>query len=384
MSAAATAASPTLRLTSRTKARRAQRLAVIPDLAILSMPDGLGVQIRGLGERIVVRGRDVEPALAFLLARLDGHATKEELLRNAPRRVYAQTLRACLSLLEAAGVVVPFKSVAHAIDAGVTNRATLYGSRRAAPANDNAAHCTPQRRIASARVTLIATGLFGRATEELLRELGCARVRTLGWDDGSTDDDAPDPDHVRLPTTSIPDAMDTLRAWIADSSLVVSATRHAPDALLAAINGACLEARVPFLRANESTALDVGPTVLPFASACFACVCARAASSDALAIEERLYQEHLARERPAGQTKPRGEYAPIARLGASLVTCEVARILSGGSPPMLENTVASVSLREGTLSHETIVRVPRCAACGDAKRREVRPAPSVPAEVRHA
>ena len=321
-----------------------RRLRAAGDLAVFTMPDGLGVQLRGVGAPVVLRGHEVEAALDFLLPRLNGRTTLLRVFEAAPASLSVTTLLQYTALLEEAGLA---REVKHS---------ECDTSR---PEHDD----SPMAEFATARVTLIATGHFGRATAALLNQAGCGHLRILAWDDAAPIASAHGDTQVHLPTTSIERALDVLRPWLAESDLVVTATRNAPDALFAALNRACLEHRVPWLRANEAGTLDVGPTVQPFASACFGCLSLRAASANALAIEERLYQDALAGERPAGQTKPHKENAVIATLAASLVVLEATRVLTG-EKPTLANTVLSLARTDGAIERAAILPVPACPACG--------------------
>jgi bacteriocin biosynthesis cyclodehydratase domain-containing protein len=192
----------------------------------------------------------------------------------------------------------------------------------------------------------------------------------IAWDDaglfsGAVNGGAVRPDAlVALPTTSVGMAERVLRSWVDEADLIVTATRNAPAALFEALNRTCLEAGVPWLRANEAAGvLDLGPLVLPYDSACFTCMALREASTDLHAIEEGLYQEALASERPAGATPPVGEAFAAATLGASFIAMEVLRFLSGSCPPTVLNAVRSMTLLEGTLAHERLLRVPGCPDC---------------------
>jgi bacteriocin biosynthesis cyclodehydratase domain-containing protein len=145
---------------------------------------------------------------------------------------------------------------------------------------------------------------------------------------------------------------------------LVSATRNAPAALFLAMNRIALSAGTPWLRANESaTDLEIGPYVWPHQSACFTCLVMRRASTHEHAVEEELHERHLARERPAGETAPRGELLVAACAGAALVALEVERILTAVAPPASLNAVVRFELLAGTLETHPLLRVPRCPDC---------------------
>jgi bacteriocin biosynthesis cyclodehydratase domain-containing protein len=341
-----------------------RRLRLVDDLALFPMPDGLGVQIRGAGAPIVLRGKRVDEALSFLVPRLDGRRTLRSILREGRETLPERTLLGCLRILEEAGLLAPGTRDPRALGRDAANDSQRrFFERQIGRANALGSGGEAQRRISCASVTLLASGAFGRETHALLVRSGIQRVRVIRWDDAPGNPPWAE-DESRLETTSIPRALEILGSSMGGARLVVTATRNAPDALHAAINRMCLERRVPWIRGNDAAGtLDLGPTVLPFESACFRCLSLRAISANDLAIEERLYQDHLATERPAGETAPRGELCALAALGASLLTLEGIRILSGASPPRLVDAVWSIGPRDSAIEEHRFLRAPRCPHC---------------------
>jgi hypothetical protein len=89
----------------------------------------------------------------------------------------------------------------------------------------------------------------------------------------------------------------------------------------------------------------------------------RMVSMQDFAIEEQLYQDHLAQERQAGSAKPIGEALFAASLGASWVVGEAVRIITGIAPVTLMNSVMTLSPLNGGAQINKILRVPRCPDC---------------------
>jgi bacteriocin biosynthesis cyclodehydratase domain-containing protein len=228
-----------------------------------------------------------------------------------------------------------------------------------------------QRRLETSRLVLIVTGLFGAATYDLLVRCGNCPAAVLAWDDDEWSaaewTRAPlSPQHlIRLSSTSVDEVGQSLWPLAENTDLVVVAARHAPADLYRMINRICLDRGCPWLRANEDGwQIEIGPYVRPHNSACFRCMELRQASAQNFAIEEHLYQEHLARLRPAGETLPAGEILPITTLAASLVALEVIRIVTGLAAPTLLNAVLTVDPLSGNFQSNRILRVPRCPECG--------------------
>jgi bacteriocin biosynthesis cyclodehydratase domain-containing protein len=227
-----------------------------------------------------------------------------------------------------------------------------------------------QRRLATSRLVLVGTGLFGAITYDILTRSGCADIRVLDWDDDglfleTLAGGATQPRQaIHLSTISIDEATSWLRYWAEDADLVVTATRNAPWALFRAINRICLDQECPWLCANiAATQIEVGPYVRPYGSACFACMELRLASAQDFSIEERLYQEHLTEPRPAGQTPPVGESLFASTLAASLLVGEVVRVVTGIAASTLLNGVLTISPLNGSFQVNRILRVPRCPEC---------------------
>jgi bacteriocin biosynthesis cyclodehydratase domain-containing protein len=344
-----------------------------PDVSTFQMPDGLGVQVRGVETPVIVRGRQADAAMAFLLQALDGTQTVDHLLEKCPPNVSRATLLQTLLLLH-------FKGLLTSSDAGVQEprvaadegmrRQLLFWGRKLGVTLGAASPDEIQRRLETSRLLLVGTGLFGATTYDVLARSGCGWIDVIAWDDSRVilealaAGPAPPRQAVHLPSTSVDDALAAVRGLSRDVDLIVTATRNAPADLFHAINRLSLAQGCSWLRANDDgVQFDIGPYVRPYGSACFRCMDLRQASTQPFAIEEHLYEQHLARHRPAGDTQPLGEAVPVAVLGASLVAGEVVRILTNVAAPTLVNAVLTVNPLSGSFETNAILRVPRCPDC---------------------
>lgn len=344
---------------------------LVPDLQIFEMPDGLGIQFRGGETPVILRGQRAGDALAFLLTRLDGTRTLEALLAECPPDLPKPTLLRTLSLLHGKGLLIGTEP-ASLLPAGddVLHRQMLFWGRHLDLSRNASSAGEVQRRLATARLVLVGTGMFGAATYDLLTRSGCTDIRALGWNDDGlfretmTRCPAPPREMVHLPTTSVDAAAAHLRDWMEDTDLLVTATCEAPAALFRAINRIALIRRVSWLHGNTSgSRADIGPYIWPHDSACYHCMELRQASMRDLAIEEHLYQEHLAQERDVTERAPRGEAVWSATLAASLLAGEVIRVVSGIAAPTLMNAVIELAPVSGMLRMNHFLRVPRCPEC---------------------
>jgi bacteriocin biosynthesis cyclodehydratase domain-containing protein len=353
-----------------------ERPRVIEDVRVFRLPDGLGVQFRFGEAPITLRGREADRVLDFLLPRLDGTRTVDDLLTEATGGLAPVTILKTLVLLHRKGVLtraagadgVPPNTRVPADEA--LRRQLLFWGRHLdlTRAADSAGEV--QRRLSGCRVAIVATGVFGALTCDLLARSGVGALRVLAWDDDGLLAEslavAPvRPLEVRsLDVVSPEAAAAPLREWLDDTDLLVTATRNAPAELFRRINRICLQHGRGWLRGNaDATRIDVGPYVDPFRSACFACLELRERSMQPAAVDEQLYQDDLARPRAADETLPLGEALFGASIAAGLLVGEVVRIATGFAMPTLVNAVATVLPVSGTVDWHTLLRVPRCPEC---------------------
>jgi ribosomal protein S12 methylthiotransferase accessory factor len=175
-----------------------------------------------------------------------------------------------------------------------------------------------------------------------------------------------------LPTADTDELLSQLRTVADGADLILTITTDAPRTLLDAVNDISLATRTAWLSANaDGSAIDIGPLVVPYETACFQCVTLRQQSSRTLGIENELYQVELADYSTNRTTPHLGEALWPATLAASLIVGEASRYLSGIAAPTLVDAVLRVLPVTGLLERNEVLRVPRCPACF---RGEIQPA----------
>jgi molybdopterin-synthase adenylyltransferase len=365
------------------------RPRLVADLRVFEMPDGLGILVHSGDVPVVLRGQLVDRVFAFLRDNLDGSRELEALQRALPADLPVEAVARSLRVLHTKGLLVdgaagpdPSLTPAGQRDAVVNRQLLLWGRHvgdtRAARSGEDI-----QRRLESAGVIVVGAGLFGAATVDLLQRSGCGRLRVLTWDDEITDDggstpwsvvaESVDPRVVRpvevvsASTAHLERAISLLREWAADTDLIVTATRNAPDRLFEQLNRMCLHTQTPWLRGNvEGSTIELGPYVHPSMSACFCCVQARRRSADPLAIEHELDHMERANDVSGQGVPPYGEAIFAATLGASQLIGECVRVLTGIAMPALLNRVITLLPLTGEQRDSSILRVPRCPECSRA------------------
>jgi bacteriocin biosynthesis cyclodehydratase domain-containing protein len=351
-----------------------ERPVFVPDLDVFEMPDGLGFQFRGTEAPIILRGKAVTAVVEYLRATLDGNVTREQLIAKPPDGVGPSAFVRALLLLHTKGLLASADeerlSRLPAIQDTTLDRQLLFWGRHLGITRAASSGTEVQRRLAKARVVLFGGGLFGAITGDLLARTGFGNIQVLAWNDDGPMQHAnkvgfPSVREFRhLPTTAFDPALLTLREWLAAADLLITATCDAPTALFISINDIAINARTAWLRGNsDGAALDIGPLVQPYETACFACLSLREQSAREFAFEHEHYEERLETAREASERILVGEAVWPATLGASLLVGEAFRFITGLAASTLTNAVLRVLPVTGKFESNRFIRTPRCPAC---------------------
>jgi bacteriocin biosynthesis cyclodehydratase domain-containing protein len=283
--------------------------------------DGRRVLVEHGGTVVTFEGRAAGALLPRLLPLLDGTRTVED-IEDVLGRAAAPAIAKALALLAA-------------------NRLLVDGEHR--PFDDDAVTAAASFAAAVTRQTTQAAALAA---------IGQARVRVLG--SGANAEEI----GVQLRRMGIGSvAASPLDVAPGDEPFLVAAPDRDELATLSGLNAIGVERRVPWLQVLpfDGRLLVVGPLFVPGASACRQCyVLRRAACSgydDDFDIVERV---------PPRAAAP----TPLVSLSAALASLLVLRWLTTRDPALpgrLYAVEVGVVLR---LSHDHVLRVPRCPACG--------------------
>lgn len=124
------------------------------------------------------------------------------------------------------------------------------------------------------------------------------------------------------------------------------------------INTACLETQTRWMHASISGTKGImGPTVIPYQSACYVCYDKRLASN-ALELES-----YLAYQKQTESSKNEGFLNPLGSTLAEQVILEVVRIISGFAPPKTIGRLYEFEATTPLVEGHDVLRLPRCPAC---------------------
>jgi len=344
---------------------------LVPDLYCFDMPDGLGIQLRGGEKTFVVRGSLAEVAIPWILRTVDGKSTVAELLTRCPVGLTAEDAARALFLAFRRGIIQAPEPGIPEPDSTL-KRQMLFWGRNLGGTRINASSQEVQDKLGAGKILLLGDGLFGAMTCDLLTRSGCTDIVLLDWSNEEqlkemfSHPDLPFKLTIETVGKSIDKAIQRLRVWTPEIDLIVTATRNAPQQLFEEINRVCLDNQCKWLRANDTaSSIEIGPYIEPFSSPCFACLIARQSCASEQAIEEELYQEHLAEASVTGALA--GESLAGAATAAGFVSSEVVRILTGIYQPQFDGSVLTVS-NAGALSLNRFRRVPLCPDCYKGER----------------
>lgn len=347
------------------------------------------VLLRSLTKEIALEGRGVAELLPELLTMLDGSLATEEILRAvlAERQEEAEGLLELLldsRLLEDAD---SFK------DSGLSLEEMLYYQRQISFfSHFTAPGFVCQKKLKQSRLILVGLGRVGAQVARTMALSGAGSLTLVDTNEVAREDTSPwgpysqhhlgkrraqvwaehcaelNPHiEVQASPSSLPELEETLKMAERPDLLLFSPDTQVPKDYIA-INKACLAHGITWtsIRAKGKF-IYLGPTIIPFETACYGCLSLRLASNS-LSYEEELTEEACMNAHPVEANYL--NYLPATdSIIASLLSDEALRIITGYSPPSMLNKVLTFDVtRLETRSHP-ILKVPRCPDCTRLKTR---------------
>lgn len=127
------------------------------------------------------------------------------------------------------------------------------------------------------------------------------------------------------------------------------------------INELCLKNHIRWIHVNiEGTSGILGPSIIPFQTACYKCYERRIASNVQDLESYEIFQQKLIEgEGPSGE----GHCPPLESILSNHVALELARILTSYAPPQTIGQFYEISGTSLSAKAHPVLRVPRCPAC---------------------
>lgn len=198
-----------------------------------------------------------------------------------------------------------------------------------------------QRGLAKSRIGVVGSCGLRQAMVTAFRSIGINRI--IEMDEPST---------LRAET-------DRGRAAI---DLVVACEVAPGFDLFNAVNDVCLATKSKWLRvAVSGTSAQLGPTVVPYETACYTCLELRRQA------HEPELDGYLAYRAQANIDDARDEgTAPLVSVVSGQVALEITRMLTGNAPPATFGRYYEFSAGSPAATPHEVLRVPRCPSCSTA------------------
>ena len=355
-----------------------EKFALIEDLDVFEMPDGLGLQLRGGATNLVIRGQLANTLTPWLLGEIKQQTTLENLINSRPANSNAGQIEELLLLLLRKGCLVDLTANDCSKNSTPQNenaegrleaRQRLFWGRKLGFTRNNASAQEIERKLSEARVVLVADGLLGCCAFDILHRSGINKIdvvdRFNNCDLMQLVEDASNSGIQACYCNA--ETLDTLaqvlESKVETSDLLITVTRNAPPSFFNLINTIALETPIEWLRANETAVeLEIGPLVIAHDTACYCCYELRARSASEHPIEETLYLQHL-ETLPNADPKPMlGESLAFATAGGANIAMEAIRALTKISLPVTLGAVVFNSF-DGHTEQMKVKKVARCPAC---------------------
>ncbi len=344
-----------------------ERPKLVEDMLVFGMPDGLGMQFRGLSSPVVLRGALVETLLARLLPLLDGEHDVSQLIEKCGKDVEPGDVATLLMSLFMRGAICEPDAASRPRNL-VDRKNLLFFGRSLGATRNNGSASQVAAKLARAHIVVIASGLIGASTIDLLNRSGFEKISAAAL---STQADAQETfagleceSSLEFIESNESAVRNFLHDRLQSADLVVAVLRNEPRVMFAMINEICVEAGVQWIRACDSLSrIELGPYVNPHDSACFECMLVREISASDHAVEEELYQKYL--EEHQADRGPVGESLALATQASAYLAQEAVRIVTAIERPQLDGRVLNF-YSDGNIDQNSFTRVPRCEVCARA------------------
>ncbi|MZH02147.1 MAG: TOMM precursor leader peptide-binding protein [Nitrospinae bacterium] len=272
---------------------------------------------------------------AFLQIRdlLNGCHEVEEIASSGGEAYFPTTITFLLKMLRAHGVLHEFHSSFSSTENSLEKRQVLFLSHLLQdPGQVNNA-------FLNSKLGLIGEGPLAEEIELSLTSIGMKKISRFNLDNWKND----------LETEKLE---------------FIIACRESPSySFFEEINTKCLEAGTRWMHiALEGAMAYIGPTIVPYQTACYKCLSARIETL-VPDLESHLAFKKEHNERPQDE----GYFSPLGKIISSHVTMELTRIFMGYSSPKTFGRYYKLDADDMVPSEHNVLRFPRCSACYNKK-----------------
>jgi hypothetical protein len=161
-----------------------QRPKLSEDLIVYAMPDGLGIQIRGVVEPVIIRDNQAAEAIQYIHKTCRAAKTVSEVLNEAPASISETAILRSFLTLHARGLIVDAaadRSDPVVYSGDPETKSALFWSRHLGISGSCESAASVVKSIASHSITLFGNGLFCSLLLEALIRSGFMNIVVLNW-----------------------------------------------------------------------------------------------------------------------------------------------------------------------------------------------------------
>lgn len=196
--------------------------------------------------------------------------------------------------------------------------------------------------ICKTRIGLVGNGNLIRGINESLRSIGFRNIDQLEW-------------------VGTPNDQETLTRHFGGVDYLIACQASSNPKFYDLINDYCLKSSTRWIKVNiEGTTGLLGPTIIPYQTACYKCYERRIASNMQDLEDYDIFQKTLAE---VNGSVSEGSLPPLESILSNQVVLELARILTSFAPPQTIGRFYEISGTTLSSKAHPVLRVPRCPAC---------------------
>jgi bacteriocin biosynthesis cyclodehydratase domain-containing protein len=345
---------------------------LINELDIIPMLNA-SIQFRGTGRPVLLTGfltLDLIPQLTKLL---DGNHTVPEIVQELDEFEEKEILE-CLRLLYLKGLIEDedkeAKKQFSVEELDYYKDQIRFLSRFVGATRASDCRYRIQLALKESRVLVLESGYLGKRLLEDLCVSGIGCICAVALDENRHTSAlykkiaALNPYiSFEIATKGLPRSQQDCEKVIAKTkpNLVVVATHRMVPQLYDWVNKACITQKTNWTRVCLEESLGIlGPSVVPFQTACYTCYDTRSKANSPQYIEDIFYEEYLKHSK---EIKQRTEFRPWSQAVASLCTIEIIKLLTYLAMPATYNRVFSIDFLTGESGFARVLKLPRCPDC---------------------
>lgn len=348
---------------------------LIEGISIYDAPYGLGIQFRGGPKKLIIKGKFASEIFTDLKEKITGTFSLEQLLNDVGSRHDINEVATILKLLHAHNLLInaAISSPTNTSPYQFSKNQVAFFSRTIGRTGFQVKGEDAAQTILNSKILLIASdGLI----PSLMYNLDLAGFPNIGLFYYSRIADAesnfqqffPNPllTNTNISKLDEQKILNILHTKAEDYQYIVVAFENPSQSFLISINEFCINRNIPaiFIVAFENS-FQIGPFVVPKASACYTCSVLRMNSYNNDSVYDNIFQDNLTKLNIIVDKDIVGFDQISVNIATGILIGDLTKIVTGHSLPMLVNQVLLYDSIGGLFNQCPLIRVPGCSSCSN-------------------